>query len=320
MLSPSVTSRLLMVRPVRFGFNEQTATNNAFQQPSANAAAAEAVAAEAVHEFDAFVSLLRQHGVSVDVLQDTPEPATPDSIFPNNCFSTHTDDHGTTLVLYPMYAPNRRLERTKLRTLLDTFAFDRVLDLTAWEHREQYLEGTGSLVLDRSHRFAFACRSPRTSEAVLSEWAEALGYDYLLFDSIDAAGTPVYHTNVVMHVGIRQAVVCLDSIPDPSQRRQLIDKLEVLGKEFVPITLDQMNRFAGNMLEVTNAHAASLLVMSTTAHGSLTAAQLDTLSRTSTLITPNIHSIETAGGGSARCMMAELWPAPPLPKGGSPYP
>lgn len=307
MQAPSVTSHLLMVRPVRFGFNEQTATNNAFQQPTADAAAAEAVAAKAVSQFDAFVAMLRHHGVVVDVLQDTPEPSTPDSIFPNNCFSTHVDSSGSTLVLYPMYAPNRRLERTKLLMLLDTFAFDRVLDLTVWEHRGHYLEGTGSLVLDRSHHFAFACRSPRTSEVVLREWAAALGYEYQLFDSVDAAGTPVYHTNVVMHVGARQAVVCLDSIPDLAQRHQLINTLETLGKAVVPITLDQMSHFAGNMLEVTNPNRESILVMSATAHASLTSAQLDTLCHASTILTPDIHSIETAGGGSARCMMAEIY-------------
>ena len=302
------TNHLLMVRPVRFAFNDETASNNAFQQRSTSADEALHTQREAISEFDAYVTLLRENGVVVEVLQDTPEPFTPDSIFPNNCFSTHIDEEGrTTLVLYPMYAPNRRLERTKLRALLDTMQWDRVVDLTHWEQRGQFLEGTGSFVLDRVHHVAYACRSPRTSEVVLKEWAETMGYDYLLFDCADAHGTPVYHTNVVMNVGTNKAVVCLESIRDDGQRRQLLQRLEKDGKLVVPISLSQMQQFAGNMLEVQNTDGQRFLVMSQTAYRSLAPQQIDTIQQDTPILSSDLSCIEKAGGGSARCMLAELY-------------
>jgi hypothetical protein len=302
------TNHLLMVRPVRFAFNDETASNNAFQQRSKSADEALHTQREAISEFDAYVALLRENGVVVEVLQDTPEPFTPDSIFPNNCFSTHIDEEGrTTLVLYPMYAPSRRLERTKLRVLLDTMQWDRVVDLTHWEQRGQFLEGTGSFVLDRVHHVAYACRSPRTSEVVLKEWAETMGYDYLLSDCPDAHGTPVYHTNVVMNVGTNKAVACLESIRDDGQRRQLLQRLEKGGKLVVPISLSQMQQFAGNMLEVRNADGQRFLVMSKTAYHSLAPQQIDAIQQDTSILAPDLSCIEKAGGGSARCMLAELY-------------
>ena len=303
------TNHILMVRPVRFAFNEETAANNAFQQRSETEEAAQATAREAIEEFDAFVRLLRENGITVEVVQDTPEPFTPDSIFPNNCFSVH----GDTLVLYPMFAPNRRLERKKLINFRFTdFRFSisnhsKLKDLTSYEESGRFLEGTGSLVLDREHRVAYACLSPRTDEEVLREWASAMGYSYLTFHSQDGQGMPVYHTNVMMHVGSRQAVVCLESIPNPSEREALKAMLEQYGKEVVPITLAQMNQFAGNMLELHNEHGEQLLVMSQTARRSLTATQIATLSKHTRILSPDIHAIEAAGGGSARCMMAEIF-------------
>ena len=301
------TDHILMVRPIRFAFNEETASNNAFQQKSDTEEAARATALRAVVEFDGFVSLLRENGVTVEVLQDTPEPFTPDSIFPNNCFSTHLDAKGRTLVLYPMFAPNRRDEREKLRPLLVEMPFDKVVDLTLWENDAHFLEGTGSLILDRQRHMAYACRSPRTHEEVVADWAQQLGYDYFLFDSTDDNGTPVYHTNVVMHVGIDVAVVCLDSIRDDHQRAELVRRLADSGKEVVPITQAQVRQFAGNMLEVSNIHGEQLLVMSDTARQSLTPSQFDTLSRHTRIVAPPIHAIETVGGGSARCMIAEIF-------------
>ena len=298
-----------MVRPVRFAFNEETAANNAFQQRSETEEAAQAIAREAIEEFDAFVRLLRENGITVEVVQDTPEPFTPDSIFPNNCFSVH----GDTLVLYPMFAPNRRLERKKLINFRFTdFRFlisnhSKLKDLTSYEESGRFLEGTGSLVLDREHRVAYACLSPRTDEEVLKEWASAMGYSYLTFHSQDGQGMPVYHTNVMMHVGSRQAVVCLESIPNPSEREALKAMLEQYGKEVVPITLAQMNQFAGNMLELHNDRGEQLLVMSQTACRSLTSTQIATLSKHTRILSPDIHAIEAAGGGSARCMMAEIF-------------
>jgi hypothetical protein len=298
-----------MVRPVRFAFNEETAANNAFQQRSETEEAAQATAREAIEEFDAFVRLLCENGITVEVVQDTPEPFTPDSIFPNNCFSVH----GDTLVLYPMFAPNRRLERKKLINFRFTdFRFSisnhsKLKDLTHYEESGRFLEGTGSLVLDREHRVAYACLSPRTDEEVLKEWASAMGYSYLTFHSQDGQGMPVYHTNVMMHVGSRQAVVCLESIPNPSEREALKAMLEQYGKEVVPITLAQMNQFAGNMLELHNERGEQLLVMSQTARRSLTSTQIATLSKHTRILSPDIHAIEAAGGGSARCMMAEIF-------------
>ena len=307
------TNHVLMVRPVRFAFNEETAANNAFQQKSESAEAALKIQQQAVGEFDAYVELLRRNGVTVDVLQDTPEPFTPDSIFPNNCFSTHVQlDENTglanrKLVIYPMFAQNRRLEREKLMTLLGQMAFDEVVDLTAFEAQNLCLEGTGSLILDREHHMAYACLSPRTSREVMDEWARRMGYDYFLFNSEDEHGTPVYHTNVVMHVGTRFAVVCLASIKDAAQRQQLVNLLEKNGKEVVEISFEQMHLFAGNMLEVHNDHGEKLLVMSQTALRSLTPQQVSLLETDVRIVAPDIPAIETAGGGSARCMIAEIY-------------
>jgi len=299
-MNKQTTNHVLMVRPSRFAFNEQTATNNAFQQKSEEGE--EVVAKQAIKEFDDFVDLLRENGVTVDVLQDTPEPPTPDSIFPNNCFSTH----GDTLVLYPMFAPNRRLERKKLRVAFRELHYTRDVDFTPYENSGHFLEGTGSLVLDREHRIAYACLSPRTDEKALEEWAKTMGYRYFAFHSVDEQGTPIYHTNVMMHVGTRQAVVCLDSVRDESERGELLAHLQGNGKEVVPITLEQMYQFAGNMLELHNDNE-QLLIMSQTARQSLTPEQISTLSKYTRIISPDIHTIETAGGGSARCMLAEIF-------------
>lgn len=301
------TDHILMVRPIRFAFNEETASNNAFQQKSESAEAARAIALRAVEEFDGFVSLLRENGVTVEVLQDTPEPFTPDSIFPNNCFSTHEENGQRTLVLYPMYAPNRRLERVKLRQLLDKMSFDRIVDLTHLEEASTFLEGTGSLILDRERHLAYACLSPRTHPSAVEAWARETGYRCCLFHSEDENGMAVYHTNVVMHVGSRMAVVCLDSIKDEEERRHLRSQLEESGKHVVAISYGQMHHFAGNMLEVRNDKGEALLVMSTTALESLTPEQKEQIEQYVRIIAADIPAIETAGGGSARCMMAEIF-------------
>ncbi len=301
------THHLLMVRPVRFGFNEETAANNAFQQKSESAEEALRTQRQAVNEFDAYVALLRENGVDVDILQDTPEPFTPDSIFPNNCFSTHCEGGRRTLVLYPMFANNRRLERDKLLQGINLQDYDEVIDLTCYEQDHLYLEGTGSLVLDREHHIAYACVSPRTHEKVVRAWARLLGYECLLFDSTDENDIPIYHTNVMMHVGTGYAVVCLDSINDPSKRELLRQTLQRTGKEIVEISYEQMNHFAGNMLEVNNRDGEQLLVMSATARAILTPTQLSLLEKYVRIISPDIHVIETAGGGSARCMLAEIF-------------
>jgi len=297
------TDHVLMVRPANFAFNDETAVNNAFQKKIDGR-----VGEKALEEFDAYVSLLKHNGIKVDVLQDTPEPKTPDSIFPNNCFSTHRDEDGRhILVLYPMFAHNRRLEREKLMRWINPSDYDRVNNLTGFESKGQILEGTGSLVLDREHHIAYACLSPRTSDSLLNTWAKQMNYDVIAFESRDKHETPVYHTNVMMHVGTSLAVVCLDSVRNAEQRARLINALNHSGKKIIEISLEQMNCFAGNMLELRNTEGEKLLVMSKTARQSLTHEQVDLIEQHLRIVAPDIHTIETVGGGSARCMIAELF-------------
>lgn len=302
-----------MVRPVRFAYNEETATNNAFQKKDDTQGGAQTIEQQAVREFDAYAAMLRDQGVEVQVLQDTEEPFTPDSIFPNNCFSTHIDVlPGTsvrqrTLVIYPMYAHNRRDERGKLLKALMKERFDKIVDLSILEQEGKFLEGTGSLILDREHHIAYACVSPRTNPVALKIWADEMNYRYVLFDGIDDNRQPIYHTNVMMHVGSRYAIVCLEAIADQSQRQTVIDSLHTTGKEIVNISFDQMRQFAGNMLELRNSEGKKILVMSATAKHSLTSEQLSTLEQDALIVAPDIHTIETAGGGSARCMIAEKY-------------
>ena len=222
-----------MVRPVSFGFNEETAANNSFQKKGFEKSAQEM----ALEEFDNFTSLLRAEGVEVLVVQDTPEPHTPDSVFPNNWFSTH---EGGTLVLYPMYAKNRRLERKPgvLELLKSKYKIKRVVDLTEWEEKSLFLEGTGSMIPDRDSNLVFACRSPRTDESVLEEFCDELDFDYFLFSAYDNDGGLIYHTNVMMCVASKFVVACLDSIRDINERQDFIGLVEESDKELVEISLE----------------------------------------------------------------------------------
>ncbi len=294
-------NRVLMVRPCSFGFNAQTATNNAFQRRGFESGAQEV----ALREFDSFVALLRSHGITVDVIEDTPEPHTPDSIFPNNWFSTHSDG---TLVLYPMFAPNRRLERKQsvMDHLIGTFDIRNIYDLTPYESKEKYFEGTGSMVIDREAGIVYACRSPRTDEDVLKEFCKLFDWDYFLFDAMDASGKAIYHTNVMMCVGTDLAVVCLESIRDLRVREEF---LGLLGKkDIVDISLEQMGSFAGNMLELQPfGERKPLLVMSSSARKSLRQEQLRMIESHCDIASPDLRIIEANGGGSARCMLAEIF-------------
>jgi hypothetical protein len=295
-----------MIRPVRFGFNEQTAESNAFQNQEAAALLKDVAQNQALREFDAMVEKLRSLGVDVIVVDDTPEPHTPDSIFPNNWISFHRDG---TICLYPMQAENRRLERSMdlINGLEDAFLIDNIVDLTNHELEGKFLEGTGSMVLDRENRIAYACLSPRTSEEVLQDFADRMGYQIAAFRALDGHGKEIYHTNVVMSVGDRFAVVCLECIPDRNERELVRNTLEKSGKEVVPITLEQLNHFAGNMLQVVTHSGESLLVMSAQAYRSLTNDQISTLQLYAQLVPCELETIETNGGGSARCMMAEVF-------------
>jgi hypothetical protein len=296
------TNNLLMIRPVAFGFNVQTAESNAFQNRDDDQ---KAVQQKAVHEFDGFVQVLRDNGVTVTVINDTPEPHTPDSIFPNNWVSFH--DNGD-IFLYPMQAENRRLERREdiIRKLEENFKANHVIDLSRFEAKTQFLEGTGSMVLDRENKIAYACLSPRTDAEVLKAFCDYTGYKAVTFDALDQNGQAIYHTNVLMAIGSKFTVICLDSITNNTEKETVINSLKSTDKEIIEITFDQMNHFAGNMLEVKNNAGETLVVMSHAAFNSLTADQKTSLEKYGKLVYADITTIETNGGGSARCMMAEV--------------
>ncbi|MBF6597545.1 MAG: amidinotransferase [Fermentimonas sp.] len=296
------TAKLLMVRPANFAFNEQTAENNYFQQNSDQSQVAE----KALSEFDALVKLLKANDVDVIVVQDTTEPWTPDSIFPNNWFSSHFDGE---LVLYPMFAQNRRLERKEhvLNLLKRGFNHNKVVDLTHWEEEGEFLEGTGSMVLDRRKHIAYCCRSARTSEKVLSEFCSVMNYQPVVFDAFDKNNNQIYHTNVIMNIGMQVAVICLESIKDENDRKKIVSHLTSTGKIIVDISLEQVDSFVGNMLEVRSRNGTPITIMSSAAHKALTFEQENTISTFSKIISSDLQTIEKNGGGSARCMIAEIF-------------
>lgn len=302
MTNQQSTSTILMIRPVNFVFNEQTAGSNAFQNRNAEQ---RRVQDKALQEFDRFVNLLRENSVEVIVIDDTAEPHTPDSIFPNNWVSFHNDG---TVFLYPMMAENRRLERREdiIMLLENEFKVKHVIDLSHFEHENKFLEGTGSMVLDRENKIAYACLSPRTDKVVLDEFCKDSGYQSVLFYAVDQNGMNIYHTNVLMCIGSSYAVICLDSIRDEVEKQNVINSLQSTQKQIIAISFEQMNQFAGNMLEVQNKSGKSLLVMSKRAWDSLNYEQKAILSSFSKPIYSDISTIENNGGGSARCMMAEV--------------
>ncbi|RYC71519.1 citrulline utilization hydrolase CtlX [Spirosoma sordidisoli] len=304
-MQSQATSRILMIRPVRFGFNAETAESNAFQDIKLAAQTKDVAQEDARREFDEMARQLQAVGVDVMVYDDTTEPYTPDSIFPNNWVSLHASG---TVVLYPMQAENRRLERRPdiINDLAERFHVAKVVDLTHFEQEGKFLEGTGSMVLDRMNKVAFACLSPRTHPDVLAEFSRQTGYRIVSFRAADAGGKAVYHTNVLMCIADTFAVVCLSAITDPDERLMVRQELEWLNKRIIDISLEQMASFAGNMLMVLTQKGQKLLVMSTRAHASLTAKQIDLLDDYATLVHFDLPIIEGNGGGSARCMMAEV--------------
>ncbi|MCC6288331.1 MAG: amidinotransferase [Chitinophagaceae bacterium] len=295
------TSHILMIQPVNFSFNAETAGNNAFQVEGKTENAQQ----KALEEFEYFVSLLRQHNIDVTVVKDTPFPYTPDSIFPNNWISFH----GNTICLYPMYAPNRRFERKPalLQMLKDKYGIEKIINLTPYEENNKFLEGTGSMVLDRKNGIAYACLSPRTYIDVLDDFCRKMKYLPVVFHATDENNTPVYHTNVMMCVADKYVVVCLESIKSRKERDGLKDAINMTGKKIITITLNQMNHFAGNMLQVKNTEGEQFLVMSSQAYHSLTNKQIKSLEAFNPIIHAPLNTIETNGGGSARCMMAEIF-------------
>ncbi|GGI28421.1 citrulline utilization hydrolase CtlX [Pedobacter mendelii] len=290
-----------MIRPVDFKFNEQTAGNNKFQIASTESD----VQTLALKEFDGFVTLLREKGVDVTVIDDTLQPETPDSIFPNNWVSFHDDG---SVFLYPMFSENRRLERRSeiLDGLKEKFEVNHISDISFYEKQYAFLEGTGSMVLDRTNKIAYACLSVRTDEEVLNNFCLLTGYQHIAFQAVDNSNFPIYHTNVMMCIGDKFAVLCLDSIKNPEEKKQLALSVIDSGKEIIEISLEQMNHFAGNMLQVSNASNESLLVMSEQAFLSLKKEQISKLETFSRIIYAPLYTIEKNGGGSARCMLAEI--------------
>ncbi len=296
------TSQLLMIRPVNFSFNPETAVNNAFQVAEEDADIQE----KALKEFEDFVQLLTTNGMDVTVINDTPLPYTPDSLFPNNWISFH---EGGVMCLYPMFAPNRRQERKPelIATLKKKFNVAKIVDLTQHEKHNQFLEGTGSMVLDRRFKIAYACVSPRTAIDVLDAFCRSLKFMPVAFNAFDDKGRPIYHTNVMMCVAKQYVVICFESITDAKERKNVISAIKMSGKKAIPITITQMKHFAGNMLQVSNRKGKTFLIMSSQAYQSLSPGQIKELEKYNAILHAPLDTIEAHGGGSARCMIAEVF-------------
>lgn len=301
-----------MIRPVAFRMNEQTAVNNYYQKVL-DGLTLENVNAKAQEEFDTFVQKLKMVGVDVTVVDDTKNPDTPDSIFPNNWISFHENGD---VALYPMFAENRRAERRDdILDLLEEkgFQMKNIVDYTSAEEDEIFLEGTGSLLLDRANGKAYCALSPRADEELMIEFCEDFDMGPIIFEAfqtVDGERKLIYHTNVMMCLGETFAVICADCIDDKSERKQVLQSLKEDGKEIILITEEQVNNFAGNMLQLKGTDDKSYLVMSKSAHESLTAEQIEKLEKHATILSSSLDTIEACGGGSARCMMAEIF----LPK------
>lgn len=309
---PNITNTILMIRPVAFDSNAETMASNAFQEKRTEESAKE-VQAKAVEEFDTFVAKLRDGGIEVIVFEDRLEPRTPDSIFPNNWISFHSNGR---IMTYPMQAVSRRLERRKdiIETLQSKYNFEvtQVIDMAPlYEAEGRFLEGTGSLIIDRNNLFVYACISPRTHRELVEDWAEYWGSQPVIFEAVDEHGQQIYHTNVLMCLGEAFVVICSQAIVNEDERAQAVKSFEESGREIVELSFEQMNHFAGNMLQLKNDKEEKILVMSQAAYDSLDAVQIEQLQKFNDyLIYSPIPTIEKYGGGSVRCMMAEVF----LPK------
>ncbi|RLA30842.1 MAG: amidinotransferase [Gammaproteobacteria bacterium] len=300
-----LASAVLMIKPVRFQSNPLTAPSNRFQ--GKNTSSPEQQQLDSVAEFDGLRRVLEENGVNVVQFDDTLEPHTPDSIFPNNWVSFHADG---TVVLYPMEAPNRRTERRQdlIEQLVTEYQYQvrQIVDLSHREDEGHYLEGTGSLVLDRVNHIAYACLSSRTHLDALGEFAQRMDYKIVAFAAIDNDGEAIYHTNVLMNVGEKLAVVCAESIADEEQREAVLESLRSTGHEVILLSFEQLEAFAGNMLELRSSSGEHLIAMSQQALNSLDDAQLSIIEDNATVISAPIENIESSSGGSVRCMLAEI--------------
>lgn len=294
--------KILMVRPAKFAYNEQTAKNNYFQEKLAISNLND----KALEEFDNFVTLLRDNKIEVIVVQDTDYPHTPDSIFPNNWFSTHPTGE---LVLYPMFAENRRAERKPdiLGSIRRHYPTNKTIDFTYGENENKFLEGTGSIILDHTSKIAYACRSVRTNEDLFYEFCKQMSFKPVLFNSFDENSNPIYHTNVMLSIGESLAIICAESITDEEERKSVIDSLLKTKKEVVEISLNQMKHFCANVLEVYSLDHENCLIMSEAARSAFTSDQKDVIKRHCKIISSPLQTIEQVGGGSARCMIAEIF-------------
>ena len=306
-----ITDTILMMEPVAFRYNEQTSVNNYYQQVL-DGLSPDQTQKKALSEFNSFVDVLREKGINVIVVKDTLNPDTPDSIFPNNWVSFHESGN---IALYPMYADNRRDERREdiLDVLVDDYNFkiNYIKDFTEFEDHDKFLEGTGSMVLDRENRICYAAISVRTDEQAVLQWCDVFDYTPVCFTAtqdVDGERMEIYHTNVMICVADKYAVVCLDTVDDKEERKWLRSSLEVTRKEVIEISEEQKHRFAGNMLQLMGDE--KYLVMSTSAYNSLTEDQITKIEKYNPIISSSLDTIEACGGGSARCMMAEVF----LPK------
>ncbi|UOE41430.1 arginine deiminase-related protein [Chryseobacterium suipulveris] len=303
------TDTVLMIEPIAFGYNAQTAENNYFQVEQKDSDTQQ----KALEEFNSFVEKLRAKEVNVITVKDTLEPHSPDSIFPNNWVSFHSDGK---VVLYPMFAPNRRVERRKdiLETIKNQgFKIDKVDDLSHFENEDRFLEGTGSMIFDHDYKIAYGSVSLRLDEDLFRKFCAEFGFTPVVFHSFQNVGDqrlPIYHTNVMMCIADQFAIICLDCIDDELEREKVQEVIKSTDKELIEISEDQMQQFAGNMLQVRNSEGKTFLVMSETAFKSLTKEQISGIEKYSEIIYSDLHTIETNGGGSARCMLAEVF----LPK------
>ena len=305
------TNSILMIRPINFRMNEQTAVNNYYQE-ELDLKNSE-INTKAQQEFDAYVDTLKRHGVEVIVVSDTDEFDTPDSLFPNNWISFHEDG---TVAFYPMFAENRRNERREdILDILEEkgFLIENVMDYSSAEQENIFLEGTGSILLDRANGKAYCALSPRADEELFIEFCEDFEYTPVVFtayQTVEGKRKPIYHTNVMMCLAKTFAVICLDTIDDKQERKNVVKHLKENNKQIIEITEDQVNHFAGNMLQVEGANNELFLVMSQAAFDCLTSSQIQQIYKHCNIISSSLETIETCGGGSARCMMAEIF----LPK------
>jgi hypothetical protein len=302
-----ITSSVMMIRPVNFGFNAETAKSNAFQV-AANPESSQWIQERALLEFDTFVERLRAARINVITFDDKPSPYTPDSIFPNNWVTFHEDGR---VVLFPMQAHNRRLERKQefISSLSKDYGFNisEIVDLSHYEGEDKFLEGTGSMIIDRQNGLVYACHANRTNPEVLQHFCNLFGYQPIMFHATDSNNVAVYHTNVMMAVGENIAIICTDSIRDPKEKNQVLGLLKETGKEVIDLSMNQMFSFAGNMLQLKDEKNTPVLVMSEQGYASLNQEQIAKMTSFTAILHSDIGHIEKYGGGSARCMLAEIF-------------